>query len=580
MKNDIMQAMKTLIKFLKPYKIQAVLAPCFKMLEAFFELFVPLVMTKIIDEGIGKGETSLVVKYGLILVALGIVGLVASVTAQFFSARSAVGFATSLKESLFAHVMSFSFSQNDSFNSSTLITRLTGDVNQVQTGVNMTLRLFLRSPFIVFGAAIMAMLIDVKCALVFCVAIPVLSVIVFGIMLGTVPLFKRVQSALDKMIVTGRENLSGVRVIRAFNLQEKETKRFKDENDVYTALISRASGISALLNPLTYVIVNLALCAILSRGTKQFVYGNMTQGELIAIVNYMSQILVELIKLADLIILLNKTFASADRIEEIFKITPESSAGALCDFDSEDLLSFEDVSFTYAGAGAESLSHISFKVKKGETIGIIGGTGSGKSTLVNLIPGFYVATEGTVKLCGRNIQELDKDKIKERIGIVFQEYYAIKGTIRDNVTFGAPDATEEDIDKALTDSQSKEFVSGKSKGLETEVSERGTSLSGGQKQRLMIARALVRKPEILILDDSSSALDYVTDKKLREAVKKLPMTVFIVSQRTSSVLTADRILVLDDGELKGCGTHEELLQNCPVYREIYESQTKEDEKTK
>ncbi len=567
-----MSAMKSLLKFLKPYRVQAVLAPCFKLLEASFELFVPLVMTMIIDKGIGTGDKSLVVKYGLLLVALGVVGLLSSVTAQFFSARSAVGFGAALKEALFSHIMSFGFSQNDAYSSSTLITRLTGDVNQVQTGVNMTLRLFLRSPFIVFGAAIMAATIDLKCALIFCVAIPVLSVIVFGIMLGTVPLFKKVQAALDKMIVTGRENLSGVRVIHAFNLQEKETKRFKDENDVYTSLISRASGVSALLNPLTYVIVNLALCAILSRGSREFVYGGMTKGELIAVVNYMSQILVELIKLADLIILLNKTFASADRIRDIFEIKPEEYSGEAVDFSKEDIISFEDVSFRYDGAGDDSLSHISFDVKKGETIGIIGGTGSGKSTLINLIAGFYNTSSGTVKVGGTDVRLLDKNKLKEKISIVFQEYYAIKGTIRDNIVFGAENASEEDVEKAMEISQSLEFIKDKPEGLMTQVSERGTSLSGGQKQRLMIARAVVRKPEILILDDSSSALDFATDKKLREAVGKLPMTVIIVSQRTSSVINADKILVLDDGELKGVGKHNDLLVSCPVYKEIYESQ--------
>ncbi len=567
-----MAPMKSLLKFLKPYRVQAVLAPCFKLLEASFELFVPLVMTLIIDDGIGTGNKGLVVKYGLLLVALGVVGLLSSVTAQFFSARSAVGFGASLKEALFSHIMNFGFSQNDSYSPSTLITRLTGDVNQVQTGVNMTLRLFLRSPFIVFGAAIMAATIDLKGALIFCVAIPILSVIVFGIMLGTVPLFKKVQSALDKMIVTGRENLSGVRVIRAFNLQEKETKRFKEENDTYTALISRAAGVSALLNPLTYVIVNLALCAILSRGSKEFVYGRMTKGELIAVVNYMSQILVELIKLADLIILLNKTFASADRIKDIFDIKPEDQSGELVDFSKDEIISFKDVSFKYDGAGDESLSNISFNVNKGETIGIIGGTGSGKSTLINLIAGFYNPSEGTVEVGGKDVRLLDKTMLKKKISIVFQEYYAIKGTIRDNIVFGAEDATDEDIENAMDISQSREFIADKPEGLMTQVSERGTSLSGGQKQRLMIARAVVRKPEILILDDSSSALDYATDKKLREAVGKLPMTVIIVSQRTSSVIHADKILVLDDGELKGIGKHEELLENCPVYKEIYESQ--------
>ena len=565
--------MKTLMKFFKPYWKTAVLAPLFKMLEAFFELFVPLVMTHIIDDGIGGGDKGVVIKMGLVLLALAAVGLVASVTAQYFSARTAVGFAKDLKSALFRHINSFSFAQLDIFNSSTLITRLTGDVNQVQTGVNMTLRLFLRSPFIVFGAMIMAFTINVKCALIFCVVIPVLSALVFGIMLGTMPGFRRVRDALDTMIVRTRENLSGVRVIRAFNMQTSETEKFGAENDEFTRRIRRVSGISALMNPVTFVVVNVALVVMIKLGALSVFEGVITQGELIAIINYMSQILVELIKLADLIILITKSFASAKRIEEVFAVVPEAKGEMDVTASSDILADIKDVSFKYSGAGDYSLKDISFSVKRGDHIGIIGGTGSGKTTLVSLIPDFYHATEGAVLFNGTDVKYLDKHKVNDSFGFVFQNYYLIKGTIRDNIVFGAEGVSEEDIVDALKRSQSYDFVMSKQGGLDAKVEERGANFSGGQKQRLMIARALVRHPDVLVLDDSSSALDYATDRRLRKALTELKnVTVFIVSQRTSAVRHCDRIIVLEDGRAAGIGTHDELLETSNVYREIYESQ--------
>ncbi len=552
---------------------KGILAPLFKMLEACFELLVPLVMTRIIDVGIGNNDKGVVLKMGLVLVGLAAVGLLASVTAQYFSAYASVGFAKDLKSSVFKHINSFSFSQLDLFDSSTLITRLTGDINQVQTGVNMTLRLFMRSPFIVFGAAIMAFTIDVRLALIFCVAVPILSCIVFGIMLGTVPMFKRVRNALDRMIGRTRENLSGVRVVRAFNMQRGEEEAFKKENDEYTDRIRKASGISALMNPATYVIVNLALLLIIKNGALHVDSGSLTQGQLIAVINYMSQILVELIKLADLIILITKTFASANRIEEILLVVPEKMSGDVTDGKESLKSEFNNVSFKYPGAGDYSLENVELSIKKGETVGIIGSTGSGKTTLVSLIPDYFHASTGTVLFDGKDVKELDKHTINKKTGFVFQNYYLIKGTIRDNIVFGRKDITDDDVINALKISQSYDFVMEKPGGLDAKVEERGTNFSGGQKQRLMIARALAGHPEVLILDDSSSALDYATDRKLREAVSLLKdTTVFIVSQRTVSVQNADRIVVIEDGKIAGVGTHDELIKTSEVYREIYESQ--------
>ncbi len=571
--------MKKILEFIKPYKVQAVMAPLFKMLEAIFELFVPLVMAAIIDTGIANDDKPYIFGMGGILILLGVVGLVSSVTAQYFSAKTAVNAAADLKSALFSHIQSFSFSQIDSLGASTLITRLTADVNQVQQGINMTLRLFLRSPFIVFGAMIMAFTIDVKTALVFVVAIPVLSVIVFWIILGTVPLYKKVQGNMDKMLVRVRENLTGVRVVRAFNMQEREKTAFLDENETYTASMKKAAGISALMNPLTYVVVNVALVVIIYSGAIRVDAGTTTQGQLIALVNYMSQILVELVKLANLIILMTKAAASANRVSDIFAIEAEPVENpAFADLpmgDRSKKVEFKDVSFRYGSAGSESLEHITFDAAVGDTIGIIGSTGSGKSTLAQLIPGFYKATEGAVYVDGCDTRTYNQETLKDKVGFCMQKYFLFKGNVRDNVTFGADNATDEDAIWALKTAQAYDFVMEK-KGLETEITQGGGNLSGGQKQRLMIARALCRRPEILILDDSSSALDYATDKRLREAIKEVKdMTVFIISQRTATVAHCDKIIVLDDGHIAGLGTHEELLNTCDVYKEIYESQQRQ-----
>ncbi len=555
------------------------MAPLFKMLEAIFELFVPLVMAAIIDTGIANSDKPYIFGMGGVLVLLGVVGLVSSVTAQYFSAKTAVNAAADIKSALFAHIQSFSFSQIDSLGATTLITRLTGDVNQVQQGINMTLRLFLRSPFIVFGAMIMAFTIDVKTALVFVVAIPLLSVIVFWIILGTVPLYKKVQGNMDKMLVRVRENLTGVRVVRAFNMQEREKSSFTEENETYTESIKKAAGISALMNPLTYVIVNIALVVILYSGAIRVESAAITQGQLIALVNYMSQILVELVKLANLIILMTKAAASANRVADVFEIEAEPVENP----DYEDLekgdenkkVEFRDVFFKYGSAGSESLENISFSVRKGDTIGIIGSTGSGKTTLAQLIPGFYKPTAGAVFVDGIDTRAYNQEALKDKVGFCMQKYFLFKGNVRDNVTFGADKATDEDAIWALKTAQAYDFVMEK-KGLETEISQGGGNLSGGQKQRLMIARALCRRPEILILDDSSSALDYATDKRLREAIKEIKdMTVFIISQRTATVAHCDNIIVMEDGRIAGLGSHEDLLKTCEVYKEIYESQQRQ-----
>ena len=567
--------MKKLLVYLKDCKKEVVLAPLFKLLEACFELFVPLVIASIIDKGIPNQDMGYIGKMGLCLLALAIIGLVFAITAQFFAAKAAVTFSTRLRQALFEHIQGLNFTNIDKAGTSTLITRMTADVNQCQNGVNMVLRLFLRSPIIVFGAMIMAFTIDVKSALIFVVAIPVLAIIVFGIMLITMPLYKKVQSSLDAVLGTTRENLTGIRVIRAFHQEKKEEERFKEQNVVLAAAQVHVGKISAIMNPLTYVIVNGAIIALIYTGAIQVNVGNLTQGDVVAIINYMSQILVELVKLANLIVLVSKAMASADRVAAIFDITneeivPEKEHEVTGEV---PFLEFDHVSVTYAGAGDETLHDMHFTVNKGDTIGIIGGTGSGKSSLVNLLPGFYPATGGTIRLEGKDIKAIPEDELRERMGIVPQKAVLFKGTIRSNLQWGKQDATDEEMWKAIDLAQAREVVEGKG-GLDGEIAQNGKNLSGGQRQRLTIARALVRKPEILILDDSASALDYATDAKLRAALRTLEgeTTIFIVSQRASTIMHADKIIVLDDGEVAGLGTHEELLASCEVYQEIYYSQ--------
>ena len=567
--------MKKLLVYLKDCKKEVVLAPLFKLLEACFELFVPLVIAGIIDKGIPSGDMGYIGKMGACLLALAIVGLVSAITAQFFAAKAAVTFSTRLRQALFEHIQGLNFTNIDKAGTSTLITRMTADVNQCQNGVNMVLRLFLRSPIIVFGAMIMAFTIDVKSALIFVVAIPLLAIIVFGIMVITMPLYKKVQSGLDAVLGTTRENLTGVRVIRAFHQEQKEEERFKEQNAILAAAQMHVGKISACMNPFTYVIVNGAIIALIYTGDIHVNVCNLTQGDVVAIINYMSQILVELVKLANLIVLVSKAIASADRVAAILEITNEEvvpeKEGKLTK--TPAFLEFDHVNLTYAGAGDETLHDMHFTVNKGDTIGIIGGTGSGKSSLVNLIPGFYPATGGTIRLEGKDIKALSEEELRSRIGIVPQKAVLFKGTIRSNMQWGKQDATDEEMWKAIDLAQAREVVEGKG-GLDGEIAQNGKNLSGGQRQRLTIARALVRKPEILILDDSASALDYATDAKLRAALRTLEgnTTIFIVSQRASTIMHADKIVVLDDGEIAGLGTHEELLASCEVYQEIYYSQ--------
>ena len=577
--------MKSLLVYLKDYKKETILAPLFKMLEASFELFVPLVMAAVIDVGIAGEDRPYIVEMCLVLIALGIVGLVCSITAQYFSAKAAAGFGTGVRHALFAHIQSFTFTEVDTLGSSTLITRMTSDVNQAQAGVNIVLRLFLRSPFIVFGAMVMAFTVDVKSAVIFVVVIPLLSLIIFGIMLITMPLYRKVQSHLDSVLLTTRENLSGARVIRAFNKEDDEKERFEKENETLTDAQKFVGRISGLMNPLTYIIVNGGIIALIYVGAVRVNIGDLTQGEVVALINYMSQILVELVKLANLIITVTKAVACGNRIENVLKIHPEMENGGvpLEISDAEDVpaVEFVDVSLTYKGAGAESLTGLSFRVEKGQTIGIIGGTGSGKSSLVNLIPRFYDATKGEVRIFGRNIKEYDIESLRRDIGFVLQKAVLFKGTIEENLRWGNESATMEELEEALEISQSKEFVQSKVGQMEFQIEQSGRNLSGGQKQRLTIARALVRRPNILILDDSASALDFATDAALRSAIRgmKEKPTVFIVSQRAASIRYADQIIVLDDGEMAGIGTHTELLKNCPAYQEIYYSQfPKEDTK--
>lgn len=571
--------MKKLLVYLKAYRKESILAPLFKMLEASFELFVPLVIAAITDNGIKGGNVPYIVRMALLLVVLAVVGLICSLTAQYFSAKAAVGFAAKLKSALFAHIESLSFREIDTLGTSTLITRMTSDINQVQSGVNLVLRLFLRSPFIVFGAMIMAFTIDVKAALIFVVAIPLLAIVVFGIMLISIPLFRKVQGALDSVLGITRQNLTGVRVIRAFNKEQSEIESFDEKNDTLTGIQKFVGKISTLMNPVTFIIVNGAIAALIWVGAVRVDEGILSQGEVIALVNYMSQILVELVKLANLIITVTKAVACGNRIQSVFEIKPSMAEGSRrYSVDSKDgyAVEFKNVNLCYNEGADNSLTGIDFSVKKGETVGIIGGTGSGKSSLVGLIPRFYDATQGEVLVDGVNVNEYSFDELREHVGIVMQKAVLFKGTIRENLKWGRNDATDEELWAAIDAAQAREFVQTKDGGLDFEIAQGGKNLSGGQKQRLTIARALVRKPDILILDDSASALDYATDAKLRAAIAALPgnMTVFIVSQRTASIMHADKIIVLDDGKIVGMGTQEELLENCEVYKEIYNSQFK------
>lgn len=596
-----------LLKYMKAYKKEAVCAPLFKLLEALFELFVPLVMAKIIDIGIAQGDRPYIVRMCLLMAALGLIGLVCSITAQYFSAKAAVGFAARLRHELFAHIQSLSFSEMDVHGTSTLITRMTSDINQVQSGTNLFLRLFMRSPFIVFGAMIMAFTIDVKAALIFVVVIPILCVIVFGIMLASIPLYKKVQERLDNVTGMTRENLQGVRVIRAFRQEKKEIETFDAGNEALVKIQMFSGRISALMNPLTYIVINGGLVVLLYTGAVRVDGGIITQGAVVALVNYMSQILVELVKLANLIINVTKAIACGNRIQNVMELKPgivsgtagsaEAGAERLARPEGADgkmdiqkqavstgksvsehaqmpKVEFSHVSFRYKNAGADSLTDISFRVEKGQTIGIIGGTGSGKSSLVSLIPRFYDVREGCVKVDGTDVRDYDLQQLRGKVGIVLQKAVLFAGTIRENLLWGNENATEEELKEAIHAAQADEVVFDGKGGLDAVVEQEGRNFSGGQKQRLTIARALVRHPEILILDDSASALDFATDAKLRKAIRELSgeMTVFIVSQRASTIQYADQILVLDDGEIAGCGTHEELLEHCSVYQETYYSQ--------
>lgn len=572
--------MKKLLIYLKAYRKEACLAPIFKMLEAVFELFVPLVIKGIIDYGIAAEDRAYCLRMGLLLLLLAVIGLAMATTAQWFSARAAAGFAAKIKQVLMEHIQKLSYTELDTIGTSTLITRMTSDVNQVQTGTNLVLRLFMRSPFIVFGSMIMAFTIDFKAAMIFVITIPLLSVVVFGIMLSSIPLYKKVQSQLDRVLGITRENLTGVRVIRAFNKEEEEISHFKTENEQFTRLQTFVGKISALMNPLTFVIVNSAILVLVWTGAWRVEGGILTQGAVVALVNYMSQILVELIKLADLIINITKAVACGNRIQKVLEVEPSMENGSKECIEEKrapaNAVDFNHVSLTYSGAGAPSLTDIDLHVKTGQTIGIIGGTGSGKTSVVNLIPRFYDATQGNVLVFGKPVKEQDMESLRSQIAVVPQKAVLFAGTIRENMKWGKEDATDEEIMEALTIAQAAEVVQKKEGGLDAFVEQGGKNLSGGQRQRLTIARALVRKPRILILDDSASALDFATDAALRKAIREMKNapTVFIVSQRTSSIRFADQILVLDDGKSVGVGTHDELLTTCSVYKEIYDSQYK------
>ena len=580
--------MKKILYFLKDYKKESVIAPLFKMLEAIFELIVPLVVAQIIDIGIGSGDKEYIFGRCGILILLAVIGLVCATCAQFFAAKAAVGFATQLRSALFAHIQKLSYADLDEIGTSTLITRMTSDVNQLQSGVNMVLRLFMRSPFVVFGAMIMAFTVNVKAAMVFVVAIPLLSVVVFGVMLYTIPLYKKVQAALDRVLGKTRENLTGVRVIRAFNKEEQEICEFNESNEVLTNVQLLVGRISALMNPITLIIVNVATLLIIWIGAGQVFEGIITQGEVVALVNYMSQILVELVKLANLIILITKAVACGNRVADVLEkepsiqehISEDVLQAAEYEMSDDIMVEFEQVSFAYGRSSESALQQISFQAKKGQTIGIIGGTGAGKSTLVNLIPRFYDVKDGVVKVAGVDVQNYPLAQLRDKIGIVPQKAVLFHGTIEENLRWGNGDASEEELWNALELAQAMDVVKEKTEGLKHFVEQGGKNLSGGQRQRLTIARALVKNPDILILDDSASALDFATDAKLRAALASIAKirTIFIVSQRTSSIAHADQIIVLEDGTAVGVGTHAQLLETCEVYREIYDSQFKQEER--
>ncbi len=571
--------MKTVLRFLKKYKLECIIAPLFKLLEACFDLLVPLVVQSIIDKGIANGDSSHIIKMCLVLVALGIIGLACAVIAQYFAAKAAVGMATGMRHSLFAHLGRFSYSETDKLGTSSMITRMTSDVNQLQSGVNMTLRLFLRSPIIVFGAMIMAFLVNKDIALVFVVVIPVLAVIVFSIILAGIPLYKKVQQKLDNVTSRTRESLSGVRVIRAFNKESEEIEGFEVANREHTKIQNFTGRITALMNPLTYVVVNLGIIAIIYFSAPEVNSGNMSQGELVAMYNYMTQILVELIKLANTIFLVTKALACSKRIQAVFD-TPTGmnvpKQPATEGNENSPVVEFENAALTYSTASAQSVQGVNFKAYRGMTVGIIGGTGSGKTTLVNMIPRFYDATEGQVRFMGRDVSEYDLEFLRSQIGIVPQKAVLFKGTVRSNLCWGKESATDDELWHALEIAQAADFVREKNGGLDAKVEQKGRNFSGGQRQRLCIARAVVAKSPVLILDDSASALDFATEARLRHEIKNLDYDpcVFIISQRTSSISHADIILVLDDGAVVGIGKHNELLDSCPVYREIYESQFK------
>lgn len=593
--------MKGLLKYLKDYKVESVLGPLFKMLEASFELFVPLVVASMIDIGIRNQDTRYILKMAGVLVLLAAIGLTCSLTAQFFAAKAAVGFSTALRNALFAHINSLSYHEQDKIGTATLITRMTSDVNQVQSGLNLTLRLLLRSPFIVFGAMVMAFTVDTKAAMVFTVAIPALSVVVFGIMAVSMPLYKKVQRQLDQVTRSARENLTGVRVIRAFSRQKNEMEHFEASNDQLVKVQVFVGKISALMNPVTYVIINLAIVAVVWISGKQVDAGRITQGETVALVNYMSQILVELIKMANLIVSISKALACANRISRVFEektsiedpvsfahkedVGVSSETGSGLQKNTSEIgkkrskICFSHVSFAYNGSKEDSLTDISFQAEKGQTIGIIGGTGSGKTTLVNLIPRFYDVREGSILLDGRDVRTWPLRELREKFGVVPQKAVLFKGSLRENMKWGKADASDEEIYQALAIAQARDFVEAKGKGLKLFIEQGGKNLSGGQRQRLTIARALVRKPEILIMDDSASALDFATDARLRKAIREetRDMTVFLVSQRVATVRGADQIIVLDDGKIAGIGTHRQLLDGCQIYREICQSQLSEKE---
>lgn len=578
--------MKKLLKYITEYRKECILGPLFKLLEACFDLTVPLVMSWLIDRGISQNDVQYIWKMGGLLLILAAIGLTCSITAQYFAAKAAVGFATKLRHAVFKHIESLSFTEMDEAGTSMMITRMTSDINQVQSGTNLALRLFLRSPFIVFGAAVMAFTIDVKAALVFAVVIPLLALVVFGIMLITMPMYQKVQGHLDRLLGVTRQNLSGVRVIRAFNKEQAERESFGRENDLLTRMQLFVGRISALMNPVTYIMINGALVALIWTGAVRIDMGTLKQGQIVALINYMSQILVELVKMANTIIMSTKCVACGNRIQALLEVESSLEDGSQSfEENGQEVtparVEFDHVSLTYKGAGGESLEDITFTAEPGKTIGIIGGTGSGKSSLVHMIPRFYDATEGSVRINGQDVKSYRMDDLRQHIGIVMQKAVLFHGTIRENIRWGAPEATDEQINEALELAQAAEVVAGKPEGLDYEIEQGGRNLSGGQRQRFTIARALVRKPSVLILDDSASALDFATDAKLRKALAglKSTSTIFIVSQRTSSIQQADKILVLDDGKLVGMGTHEELLENCSVYKEIYDSQFKKPEET-